>query len=94
MEVKELVQVEVTTPVRHLRYLVNVHLFEAESRRDAIPAAIEEAFKALEKAIVVEKVSANFVDYDSTVSLSKITGLLMGESVVLIDSNNRLEVCS
>ena len=91
MEVKELVQVEVTTPVRHLRYLVNVHLFEAEQRRDVLPAAIEEVFKELGGAIVVDKVSASFADYDSMVTLSKITGLLMGDSVVLIESINKME---
>ena len=72
MEVRELVLVEVTTPVRHLKYLVNVHLFAAEQRRDVLPAAVEEVFKKLEGAIVVDKVSASFVDYDSTVSPSKI----------------------
>jgi len=91
MEVKELVLVEVTTPVRYLKYLVNVHLFEAEQRRDVLPAAVEEVFKKLEGAIVVDKVSSNFVNYDSTVSLSKITGLIMGESVVLLESINKLE---
>lgn len=91
VEVEELVVVEVTTPVRYLKYLVNVHLYEAEQRRDVLSAAIEEVFKKLEGAIVVDKVSASFADYDSTVSLSKITGLLMGESVVLIESINKLE---
>lgn len=91
MEVKELVTVEVYTPVRYLEYLVNVHLFEAGQRRDALPAAVEEVFKELEGAIVVEKVSANFVDYDLMVSLNKITGLLMGESVTLINSIDRTE---
>ena len=91
MEVQELVQVEITTPVRYLKYLVNVHLFEAEQRRDVLPAAIEEVFKQLEGAIVVDKVSANFADYDSMVTLSKITDLLMGESVVLIESINKME---
>ena len=45
VEVKELVLVEVTTPVRYLKYLVNVHLFAAEQRRDVLPAAVEEVFK-------------------------------------------------
>ena len=91
MEVRELVLVEVTTPVRYLKYLVNVHLFAAEQRRDVLPAAVEEVFKKLEGAIVVDKVSARFADYDSTVSLSKIIDLLMGESVAFIESMNRLE---
>ena len=91
VEVKELVLVEVTTPVRYLKYLVNVHLFEAEQRRDVLPAAVEEVFKKLEGAIVVDKVSASFVDYDSMVSLNKITSLIMGESVVLIESINKME---
>lgn len=91
VEVKELVVVEVTTPVRYLKYLVNVHLFTAEQRRDVLPSAIEEVFKMLEGAIVVDKVSASFADYDSTVSLSKITGILMGESVVLLESINKME---
>ena len=91
VEVKELVLVEVTTPVRYLKYLVNVHLFAAEQRRDVLPAAVEEVFKKLEGAIVVDKVSASFVDYDSTVSLSKIMDILMGESVAFIESINKLE---
>lgn len=91
MEVNELVVVEITTPVRYLKYLVNVRLFTAEQRRDVLPAAIEEVFKKLEGATVVDKVSASFADYDSTVSLSKITGLLMGESVVLLESINKME---
>lgn len=91
IEVRELVLVEVTTPVRYLKYLVNVHLFAAEQRRDVLPAAVEEVFKKLEGAIVVDKVSARFADYDSTVSLSKIIDLLMGESVAFIESINRLE---
>ena len=91
MEVNELVVVEITTPVRYLKYLVNVHLFAAEQRRDVLPAAVEEVFKELAGAIVVDKVSASFADYDSLVSLNKITGLLMGESVVLLESINKME---
>lgn len=91
MKLRELVLVEVTTPVRYLKYLVNVHLFAAEQRRDVLPAAVEEVFKKLEGAVVVDKVSASFADYDSTVSLRKITGLLMGESVVLLESIDNLE---
>lgn len=91
MEVKELVVVEITTPVRYLKYLVNVHLFEARSMKYALSAALEEVFKELDGVTIIEKVSTNFVDYDSMVTLNKITGLIMGEPVVLLESINRLE---
>ena len=88
-EVKELVVVEVITAVRHLKYLVNVHLLETDDKKATIPAAIEMLFNKLPKSLVIKKVSAYYADYDSLIAINKIVELIINHSnVVLIESIN------